>query len=138
MSKLKKFAIDNNVAFHLVAHQLTPQFIKNEDYPCPDGYKIKGGGTFADKADNVVSVWRPFRRSNIKDATVKIVVSKIKKQKLVGIPGIVELFYDVCKNQYRDTLESIEDNLPYINKNIEPLDFNSTELEFNKTNDRPF
>lgn len=138
MSKLKKFAIDNNVAFHLVAHQLTPQFIKNEDYPCPDGYKIKGGGTFADKADNVVSVWRPFRRSNIKDATVKIVVSKIKKQKLVGIPGIVELFYDVCKNQYRDTLESIEENLPYINKNIEPLDFNSTELEFNKTNDKPF
>jgi twinkle protein len=100
MTILKKFAIDNDVSFHLVAHQVTPLFKGTEDYPQPDTYKIKGGGTFSDKADNVIAVWRPNRRTQPSVSLVKIIVGKIKKQKLVGIPGDVDFDYDFAKNQY--------------------------------------
>lgn len=118
MTVLKRFAIDNDVSFHLVAHQVTPQFSGKENYPQPDIYKIKGGGTFADKADNVISVWRPFRKSNHNDNTVRIIVGKIKKQKLVGIPGEIDLFYDVSRNQYHEEIQSlnhyeVEKEIPY-------------------------
>lgn len=123
MSTIKRFSIDNNVSFHLVAHQLTPIFKGKEDYPQPDGYKIKGGGTFADKADNVVAVWRPFRRSNYQDATVRIIASKIKKQKLVGVPGEVDIYYAPERNQYRCTEQFIEDNLPTINQDTGDINY---------------
>jgi twinkle protein len=89
---------------NLIAHQVTPIFKGKENYPQPDAYKIKGGGTFADKADNVISIWRPFRRSDFEDTTVSIIVNKIKKQKLVGIPGEFELYFNRATNQYDEDL----------------------------------
>jgi twinkle protein len=102
MSKLKKFSIDNDICMGLVAHQVTPMFQGKEDYPQPDIYKIKGGGTFADKTDNVISLWRPYRKSNYENPLVKIIVGKIKKQRLVGRPGEVEFSYDIAQNRYYD------------------------------------
>lgn len=105
MTRLKKFAVDNDVSVHLIAHQVTPLFTGNQDYPEPDIYKIKGGGTFSDKADNVIAVWRPFRKSNFEDTTVKIIVAKVKKHKLVGIPGVVDFDFDFRQNSYREKIE---------------------------------
>lgn len=105
MSKLRRFAVNHDISMNLIAHQITPIFKGKENYPQPDAYKIKGGGTFADKADNVISVWRPFRRSDFENTTVSIIVNKIKKQKLVGIPGEFDLFYDRTKNQYKEEFD---------------------------------
>ena len=86
MSELKRFALDYNISIHLVAHQVTPS--KNDDgrYYKPDVNRIKGGGTFADKADNVMFIWRPDRAIEFSDTKVIFGSQKIKKQKLVGIP----------------------------------------------------
>jgi len=137
MSNLKKQSIKLDIAIHLVAHQLTPFFNGKEDYPQPDQYKIKGGGTFSDKADNVVVVWRPFRKSNPSDTTVRIIVTKIKKQKLVGLPGEFDLHYSRAKNQYFEDQnvcwnEFLTNNKK--NENIEiqtEFDWNNAKLEPN-------
>ena len=105
MSKLKKFAVDNDISMNLVAHQLTPDTQGRTDYPKPDTYRIKGGGTFTDKADNVIAVWRPYRKSDYQNPEVNIIVEKVKKQKLVGIPGMMKVNYDFAKNQYYDENE---------------------------------
>lgn len=130
MTKLKKFSIDNDICFGLVAHQVTPMFQGKEDYPQPDIYKIKGGGTFSDKADNVMSVWRPHRKSNYSNPAVKVILGKIKKQRLVGIPGEVDFVYDVAQNRYFDGSENTK--IPEINYNyIEPEEFKTAdELDF--------
>jgi hypothetical protein len=70
MAKLKHFAIINDVAVHLVAHQVTPMYVVGQDYPQPNAYKIKGGGTFADKADNVCFIWRKYRCTDPKNPLV--------------------------------------------------------------------
>lgn len=100
MAQLKRFAIVNDIAVHLVAHQVTPIYIAGQDYPKPNAYKIKGGGTFADKADNVCFIWRPFRCTDPKNPTVVFGANKIKKQRLVGVLGEKEFVYDYSTNRY--------------------------------------
>lgn len=115
MARLKKFAVEHDVAVHLVAHQLTPHIVKQENYPEPNIYTIKGGGTFADKADNVLVVWREFRNTDIKNTDVKFISKKIKKQKLTGKPGTALLKYDSKTNRYLENFVS-----PF-NKQIEEI-----------------
>jgi twinkle protein len=101
MSELKRFAIDYDISVNLVAHQVTP--IKGEDgrYYKPDVNRIKGGGTFADKADNVMFVWRPNRALDFSDTSVIFGSQKIKKQKLVGIPQeVTGINFNIKEQRY--------------------------------------
>lgn len=101
MADLKRFAVENGICVNLVAHQLTPQKDANGRYLRPDTNRIKGGGTFADKADNVLFVWRPNRALDFSDTQVTFGSQKIKKQKLVGIPQDVEgIEYKRKTNRY--------------------------------------
>ena len=92
MSQLKRFSVEEDLSVNLVAHQLTAR--KNDKdsgrYFRPELNNIKGGGTFSDKADNVMYVWRPNRALNFKDTDVIFGSQKIKKQKLVGVPQNVD------------------------------------------------
>jgi twinkle protein len=103
MSQLKRFAVEEDLSMNLVAHQLTAR--KNEKdngrYFKPELNNIKGGGTFADKADNVMYVWRPNRALDFKDPDVIFGSQKIKKQKLVGIPQDVnEITFNIRDQRY--------------------------------------
>lgn len=103
MSQLKRFAVENNLSVNLVAHQLTAR--KNDKdggrYFRPELNNIKGGGTFADKADNVLFIWRPNRALDFKDPDVIFGSQKIKKQKLVGIPQNVDcITYNIRDSRY--------------------------------------
>ena len=103
MAQIKRVNIELGISTHLVAHQLTPR--KNDKdggrYFKPDLNSIKGGGTFADKADNVNFVWRPNRAIDFKDRDVVFGSQKIKKQKLVGIPQeITDISFDIRQNRY--------------------------------------
>lgn len=86
MSQLKRFALDKNISIHLVAHQITARKGEDGRYPKPDINSIKGGGTFPDKADNCLFIWRPDRAIEFSSTSVIFGSQKIKKQKLVGIP----------------------------------------------------
>jgi twinkle protein len=99
MSDLKRFAVENDISIHLIAHQITPRKGDDGKYPKPDINSIKGGGTFADKADNVMFVWRPNRAIDFSDKFVTFGSQKIKKQKLVGIPQEIELITFNIKEQ---------------------------------------
>jgi twinkle protein len=135
MTILKRFAVNNDVSMNLIAHQVTPKLVRGDaNYPKPDMYNIKGGGTFTDKVDNVISVWRPFRLSNIQDPSVMVIVGKVKKQRLVGVPGEFEFTYDFKKNQYFDGSEMYIPEQKDINaryeKEIQPnFDFSDTQIE---------
>lgn len=101
MTTIEHFARQHQVSYHLVAHQTTPHIIPPaKDFSKPLGYKIKGGGSFYDGADNVNIVWRPFRTSNYQDRTVVFESQKIKKQKLVARPNLVEMRFNFFKQRY--------------------------------------
>lgn len=103
MSLLKRFGVEEDLSMNLVAHQLTAR--KNEKdggrYYRPELNNVKGGGTFADKADNVMYIWRPNRALDFKDPDVIFGSQKIKKQKLVGIPQNVDcITFNVREQRY--------------------------------------
>jgi twinkle protein len=114
MAQLKRFAVEYDLSINLVAHQLTAK--KNDQdggrYFKPMLNHIKGGGTFADKADNVLFVWRPNRALDFKDREVVFGSQKIKKQKLVGIPqDITNIYFDIKTNRYTFDGEKPLDNV---------------------------
>lgn len=95
------FSRKNNVSYHLVMHQTTPRKDKDTgNYPPPDPYYIKGGGTFADSTDNVITVWRPNKSTDPNDDSVIIRSAKIKKHKLTGYPNETTMRFDRKKNRY--------------------------------------
>jgi twinkle protein len=94
------FTRKQNVSYHLVMHQTTPRKNSDGNYPPPNSYAIKGGGTFADSADNCLIVWRPLRGTDPTSTLVTIKSDKIKKQKLVGMPHEIEIDFDRQKNRY--------------------------------------
>ena len=101
MSELKRFALDQNISVNLVAHQVTPMKDNDGRYIKPDVNRIKGGGTFADKADNVMFVWRPERALDYSSTLVTFGSQKIKKQKLVGTPQeINDISFNVKEQRY--------------------------------------
>lgn len=91
-----------NVSLHLVMHQVTPGFQENGLYPKPSMYRIKGGGTWADGTDNINSIQRPHYAVDKIDDEVKFTSQKIKKQKLVGVPGDFQMRFDRKTNRYVD------------------------------------
>ena len=110
------FSRKHDVSYHLVMHQTTPRKDKDTgNYPEPNIYYIKGGGTFADSCDNVLTVWRPNRVTDPNDNLVTFSSQKIKKQKLVGIPSSVQMRFDRKKNRYVSL-----DGYDYLSGSVEP------------------
>ena len=101
MADLKRFAIDNKVSVHLVAHQVTPRRDDTGRYPKPDVNYVKGGSEFANKCDNLLYVWRPNRAVDFSDRSVIFGSQKIKKQKLVGYPqDISDIEFNIKDQRY--------------------------------------
>lgn len=105
------FCRETNTSLHTVMHQVTPQFEsfgKKEDgeekkrYTEPSMYRVKGGGSWADGFDNVLSIWRPNYAFDKFSTDVQFSSQKIKKQKLVGIPQRMPLQFDRKTNRYLD------------------------------------
>jgi twinkle protein len=98
MTALKLAAIKLNISVTLVAHQVTPEYPdkSTENYRRPLMYKIKGGGTFPDKADNVLSFWRPFFISQNPE-----LLSKAQ-------PKFFNLFRIDCENMTKDDARSLQ------------------------------
>jgi twinkle protein len=94
------FARTKNISLNLVMHQLTPRLQENGLYPKPTYYNIKGGGTWVDGTDNVLSVQRPLYARDKIDDEVIFTSQKIKKQKLVGIPQEIKFRFERKRNRY--------------------------------------
>lgn len=65
-------------------------------------YSIKGGGTWSDGTDNILSIWRPFYAKDKLSTEVVFASQKIKKQKLVGIPQEFPMRFDRRTNRFID------------------------------------
>ncbi|OFX60702.1 MAG: hypothetical protein A2066_08075 [Bacteroidetes bacterium GWB2_41_8] len=132
MASLKLFAVKHDICLNLVAHQVTPLFEKEKNYPKPNLYKVKGGGTFADKTDNLLFVWRQNRNTNKRDTSVVVGSDKIKKQMLVGFPGEINLEFNAVTNRYN------EPGQPSPLSIVEVGEMEDNPFETDQINDVPF
>jgi|688.fasta_scaffold00478_117 twinkle protein len=114
MGYLNDFVVDfPDVSVHLVMHQQTPKKDDTGNYPEPSKYTIKQGGTYSDTADNVIIVCRPNYAKDKTDTYVIFKSEKIKKQKLVGLPGTVKMRFNPKTNRYVDYNNGSTDLYPF-------------------------
>lgn len=101
LTRQKVMAEDLNINMIIVAHPNTPQRSKDiKDYDMPNMYNLHGGSMWGNKIDNLIIVHRPKYWTEKDNNDVIINIDKIKKQKVVGRPGIIELKYNWRTCQY--------------------------------------
>lgn len=96
----KRFAVEHNLRYVISAHPKTMQKTKDGNYDVPDIYDIAGGAMWGNKMDNIIVLHRPYILTDPMNTTVEVIVRKVKKQKLVGIPGTCVFTFDRAKNRY--------------------------------------
>ncbi len=98
---------------------------KNDEggYDAPDLYDVSGGAMWGNKIDNMISVHRPNQQTDPTGTKVEIHVKKIKKQKLVGIPGYMDMEFDRTTNRYYVNGVSPFEQSPAIQTEINPNAF---------------
>jgi len=96
----KRFALKHQIYSVISTHPKSMTRNKNGDYEIPDMYDISGGAMWANKMDNIIVLHRPNFISDPKDTSVEIHVRKIKKQKLVGVPGLCAFTFERKTNRY--------------------------------------
>lgn len=101
-SILTDFARRKNVCMTMVMHQNTPKLTEAGLYPKPNVYTVKGGGSWNDGVDNLLYLQRPYYAKDKTDDRVIFGSQKIKKQKLVGIPGDLSFRFNRKTNRYID------------------------------------
>jgi twinkle protein len=110
----KRFAIEQNVFYFIITHPKTGLKKEGGNYECPGVYHLSGGAMWYNKCDNIVCVHRPNFYTDPSDELVFIQSQKIKKQKINGMPGTIELKYDRFAGRYYE-----ENTSPLGSRNVE-------------------
>ena len=110
LSKLKNFAIQNNMLVVLMAH---PQKIKRNDYTdgIPDMYSISGSAHVYNKADYGIIIHR-----NREEKYTLVRVAKVKLKEL-GLGGDCKFVYDIECGRYNPMIDGVPctfDRRPFI------------------------
>lgn len=101
LSDEKRFAIEHDCYKIIIAHPNSSRVANADgDYACPKVFDIAGGALWAAKCDNILQVHRPKFNSDNTDQTTEFHSQKIKKQRIVGKPGVASLQYDWYSGRY--------------------------------------
>ncbi|UYZ60154.1 P-loop NTPase family protein [Hymenobacter latericus] len=102
-----RYTEDRNLHNIIIAHPSGQARDKDGNLQVPDQYNVSGGRMWNNKLDNIMAVHRPGYGKTLEpgekpDTSVEIHVHKIKKQDLVGIPGVATLDYERGNFRYID------------------------------------
>lgn len=101
LTKLKKFARDNNKAVICIEHPHSANSLDDSGNPRePSEYTLNGGKMWHNKCDVIAVVHRPLVHSDPTDNHVTFRTRKVKNQKLNGFPGYCEMMFDRQMNRY--------------------------------------
>lgn len=98
----KRFAQMHNVYKLIIAHPVKLSKNKDGGYDPPEAYDLHGGSMWFNKLDNILCYHRPFIKDELRSTEGLFISQKIKKQKLVGIPGEAELNYVRKSGRYTE------------------------------------
>ena len=93
----------------LVAHPKQLQADRSTGQrPVPTAYDISGSAHFANKADNIIVVWRDMQAAHMQTAAAAascIYIQKVR-WKHIGRVGMVQLKYETNSGRYLDVIET--------------------------------
>lgn len=140
LSKQKRLAQVHDIFMFIITHpkgNLSKN--GNGDYEKPNIYDLSGGAMWSNKCDNVLCTYRPYYSSDYERRDVEFTSQKIKKQKLCGTPGTVNLMFNKSKMRYYEMDGQTPLPSPFEIKNDKPMVnyYEPKEFEFDE-NKPPF
>jgi twinkle protein len=97
----KRFALKHNIYKITIHHtKSNVQKTATNDYQMPSVYDLHGGAMWNNGCDEICFVHRPYRESDSTNSETIFKSAKIKKQILCGVPGEVNLKFDLLSNRY--------------------------------------
>lgn len=106
----KRISIKYGLCDIITTHPKSMSRNKSGEYDIPDMYDIAGGAMWGNKMDNIMVLHRPHFLTDPMNTTVEVHVRKIKKQKLVGIPGCCTFTFQRKTNRYyTDDMNPLEE-----------------------------
>jgi len=102
LKDVKRFALLNGVSYNIIMHPKTPQYNQDKSLPVVDMYDIAGGAMTGNKADQIISYYRPNFHIDKNDGNVQIHVQKVKRKRTGGKLGTFDLYLDWATKRYRD------------------------------------
>jgi len=139
LTQQKRFAQQYKIFMVIIAHPKGSLSKKDTgDYEQPGFYDLSGGAMWSNKCDNILCTYRPYYSSDYERRDVQFISQKIKKQKLCGIPGKVELIF---KRNYMRYYEmngqyEIPNPLDQVNEKV-VKNYYEKENEFEFINEKP-
>jgi twinkle protein len=141
LKDVKRFALLNHVVYVIVAHPKNPpQTPRGQALPVVDMYDISGGSMWGNKADQILSYYRPNFHENKNSPEVTIYVQKLKRKRTGGQLGQFDLTLIWSKKRYCDMITGEVPCDPY-KKNSVQLFSNSNQITiqgFNLETENPF
>lgn len=95
-----RFATLNQVFFLIVAHPKMMHKDATGNYPCPDVFDLSGGAMWNNKMYNILVYHRPNHQQDPNSPHCEVHTKKIKRQKVVGKKGTIELEYIRSKRRF--------------------------------------
>lgn len=133
LSDFARFAQTNQTLFVIVAHPKAMRKDKDSlNYPEPDVFDIADGAMWNNKMDNILMYHRPYHGEDKESPICTLSSKKIRRQKIVGLPGTIEFEYDRRKRRY------VFSGIDYIQLAFDKImSHNKTSIEpnYNFTND---
>jgi hypothetical protein len=93
LGDFSRFAQLNNIYFNIIAHPKQMQKNQDGNYPCPDLFDVADGAMWNNKMDNLLVYHRPVMQTNPDDPMCQFHSKKIRRQKIVGKKGVLEMEY---------------------------------------------
>ncbi len=90
----------NAVSYNIIAHPKNPTYKEDRSLPVPDMYDLHGGSMWGNKADQILSYYRPNAHVDKNDPNVQLHVQKVKRKRTGGKLGYVDLMLDWSKKRY--------------------------------------
>jgi twinkle protein len=87
LKDIKRFALLNNVSYVIVAHPKTPLYREDRSLPVVDSYDLYGGSMWANKADQIISYYRPHFHIDKNNPEVDVYIQKLKRKRTGGKMG---------------------------------------------------
>lgn len=137
LSQQKRFAQQHKIYMIIITHPKGNLSKKTTgDYDKPNIYDLSGGAMWSNKCDNVLCTYRPYYTSEKSRRDVQFTSQKIKKQKLCGIPGDVDMIFNPGTMRYYEMNGQYKLPNP-LDKQTEIKDFTEPVREFEFVDEKP-
>lgn len=104
LKDVKRFALLNSIVYVIIAHPKTPSYREDKSLPVADMYDISGGSMWGNKADQILSYYRPRFHEDKNSPEVEVYVQKLKRKRTGGKLGSFPLYLDWRKKRYCDVI----------------------------------